>query len=303
MLFDVDIATGATTNPRDTGITNLTGIAFSPSGTLFGLTSFFTSGTDNALYTFDTATGAPTLVGSTGLTLAEGDLAFDPTTGTLYGIEGLSGADRTLFTIDPTTGAATTIGAVGILNVNDLSAMAFDAAGNLFIVDTAIAALLRVNKATGAVLNSVPLSAGSLGPLAGLAFDPDTGIAYFANGGGSANNLYTLNTTTGALTLIRPTQDSPGWPLRLLRPPCRNRARFCSLVELVWRCSWRADGSGNSLNPTLELIERLAALIPPPRIHRHRYHGVLAPNAPLRAQVTALARPPSPALTATPPAQ
>jgi hypothetical protein len=23
------------------------------------------------------------------------------------------------------------------------------------------------------------------------------------------------------------------------------------------------------------------ALIPPPRIHRHRYHGVLAPNAPL----------------------
>ena len=210
VLFDVDIATGATTNPRDTGITNLTGIAFSPSGTLFGLTSFFTSGTDNALYTFDTATGAPTLVGSTGLTLAEGDLVFDPTTGTLYGIEGLSGADRTLFTIDPTTGAATTIGAVGILNVNDLSAMAFDVAGNLFIVDTAIAALLRVNKATGAVLNSVPLSVGSLGPLAGLAFDPDTGIAYFANGGGSANNLYTLNTTTGALTLIGPNAGLAG---------------------------------------------------------------------------------------------
>jgi hypothetical protein len=40
----------------------------------------------------------------------------------------------------------------------------------------------------------------------------------------------------------------------------------------------------------LQLIERLAALIPPPRLHRHRYHGVLAPNVPLRAQVTALAR-------------
>ncbi len=39
----------------------------------------------------------------------------------------------------------------------------------------------------------------------------------------------------------------------------------------------------------LELIERLAALIPPPRRHRHRYYGVLAPNAPLRAQVTAFA--------------
>jgi len=42
----------------------------------------------------------------------------------------------------------------------------------------------------------------------------------------------------------------------------------------------------------LELIDRLAALIPPPRLHRHRYHGVLAPNAPLRAAVTALARAP-----------
>ena len=45
------------------------------------------------------------------------------------------------------------------------------------------------------------------------------------------------------------------------------------------------------------------ALIPPPRIHRHRYHGVLAPNAPLRAQVTACARPPNPQLPAVAPAQ
>lgn len=29
--------------------------------------------------------------------------------------------------------------------------------------------------------------------------------------------------------------------------------------------------------------------MPPPRKHRHRYHGVLAPNAPLRAAVTAYA--------------
>jgi hypothetical protein len=55
------------------------------------------------------------------------------------------------------------------------------------------------------------------------------------------------------------------------------------------------DGRTELRLTPLELIERLAALIPPPRIHRHRYHGVLAPNAPLRAQVTALARqPPAP---------
>ena len=36
-------------------------------------------------------------------------------------------------------------------------------------------------------------------------------------------------------------------------------------------------------------IHRLAALIPPPRKHRHRYHGVFAPNHPLRQAATALA--------------
>ena len=50
------------------------------------------------------------------------------------------------------------------------------------------------------------------------------------------------------------------------------------------------DGRTDLALTPLELIDRLAALIPPPRLHRHRYHGVLAPNAPLRAAVTALAR-------------
>ena len=49
--------------------------------------------------------------------------------------------------------------------------------------------------------------------------------------------------------------------------------------------------------PALELVElspfefldRLADLVPPPRKHRHRYHGVFAPNHKLRRAVTALA--------------
>ncbi|MCP3878559.1 MAG: IS91 family transposase, partial [Sulfitobacter sp.] len=50
------------------------------------------------------------------------------------------------------------------------------------------------------------------------------------------------------------------------------------------------DGRTELMLTPLELIDRLAALIPPPHTHRHRYHGVLAPNATLRAAVTALAR-------------
>ncbi len=45
----------------------------------------------------------------------------------------------------------------------------------------------------------------------------------------------------------------------------------------------------------LALIKRIAQLVPSPRIHRHRYYGVLAPNSPLRAAVTALAQTPVPA--------
>jgi hypothetical protein len=48
----------------------------------------------------------------------------------------------------------------------------------------------------------------------------------------------------------------------------------------------------------LELIDRIATLVPPPRVHRHRYFGVLAPNSSLRAALTALA----PAATTAPPA-
>lgn len=50
-----------------------------------------------------------------------------------------------------------------------------------------------------------------------------------------------------------------------------------------------ADGSVELILPALELLERLSAFIQPPRIHRHRSYGVLAPNAPLRPALPALA--------------
>jgi len=50
-----------------------------------------------------------------------------------------------------------------------------------------------------------------------------------------------------------------------------------------------ADGSVAPILPALEQLERLSAFIPPARIHRHRSFGVLAPNAPLRPALTALA--------------
>lgn len=52
----------------------------------------------------------------------------------------------------------------------------------------------------------------------------------------------------------------------------------------------KCDGKVNKITLThMELIDRIAALAPLPRSHRHRYYGVLAPNLPHRVSVTALA--------------
>ena len=51
----------------------------------------------------------------------------------------------------------------------------------------------------------------------------------------------------------------------------------------------RSDSPRDLVLTPLELIDKIAALIPLPRAHRHRYYGVLAPNSPMRAAVTALA--------------
>jgi len=47
----------------------------------------------------------------------------------------------------------------------------------------------------------------------------------------------------------------------------------------------RADGATHLLLDALELIEKLTLLIPPPRFHTLRCHGVLALHAPWRSAV------------------
>ena len=68
------------------------------------------------------------------------------------------------------------------------------------------------------------------------------------------------------------------------------------------------DGTTHIVLEPLDLMGRLAALVPPPRMHLTRFHGVFAPHSGLRAAVTsahrdvgAAKRPPAdPAKPATP---
>ena len=83
------------------------------------------------------------------------------------------------------------------------------------------------------------------------------------------------------------------------RPPFAMERLRKAGSELVYRCGkqhseprgdYARGATADELHLTpLELIDRIAALIPPPRLHRHRYFGVLAPNSPLRDVVTAMA--------------
>ena len=57
------------------------------------------------------------------------------------------------------------------------------------------------------------------------------------------------------------------------------------LIRYAMKTPWK-NGTTHLLFEPLDLIARLAALVPKPRINRIRYHGVFAPNSSLRAQVT-----------------
>ena len=63
---------------------------------------------------------------------------------------------------------------------------------------------------------------------------------------------------------------------------------------------WR-DGATHLVMSPLEFMQRLAALVPRPRLHLIRFHGVLAPNAKLRALVAP--QEPEPAAQAAQPAE
>jgi len=209
VLYQVDPQTGQAGDPKPTGLSHVVGIAFSNDAALYGLTNATAPTNPNSLVRINRETGSSQLVGPTGLSnIIEGDLACDHTTGTLYGMYYLTtGYERKLFTLDAATGAATTL---PTSLSGDPSAMAFDAAGALYAIDTSLAKLLTVDKITGATLSRVSLSR-SLGAAAGMAVDPLTGTFYVADGDSSGtDHLYTLNPTTGLLTDIGPTGLADG---------------------------------------------------------------------------------------------
>src|SRR5258708_3940432 len=70
----------------------------------------------------------------------------------------------------------------------------------------------------------------------------------------------------------RPSSRRPA--LANTRLEAMNGGRISYHLKRPW-----ADGTTHLVFTPLELIEKLAALVPPPRVHIIRFHGILAPNA------------------------
>ena len=94
----LDACTGTTSVIGTHGAGGIGGIAFGPSGRLFGI-----GGESDALWEFDLGTGVGTRIGPLGIDIGSNGLAWDCTTQTMYGAD--TEGDR-IFEIDLTTGAA-----------------------------------------------------------------------------------------------------------------------------------------------------------------------------------------------------
>jgi hypothetical protein len=85
--------------------------------------------------------------------------------------------------------------------------------------------------------------------------------------------------------------SSVPFALHRLRHATSNRPLGSPDAHLVYHLPRPARDGRTALRlAALELLDRLARLIPPPRLHRHRYHGVFAPNPAWRKQVVRYGR-------------
>jgi Domain of unknown function (DUF4394)/IPTL-CTERM motif len=191
-------------------IRSLKSLAIALSVGLFSLNAaaalYGTTGAGGSISTFveiNPDTGAlVSTIGSVGY--AVNGMTYDPTTGTLYA--STSGSDvncpRGLITINPATGAGTVVGC-GSTTGESPALLTSDSAGNLFSwLEPVSDDLITWNKTTGSYSASIG-NAGLSTSQHTLAFD-NSNVLYLLNYDGQ---LYTINTATGASTLVGPVTD------------------------------------------------------------------------------------------------
>jgi hypothetical protein len=162
---------------------------------LYGLSS----STPGSLYTINSATGAATLV--TNLSVSTAIVGLEARNGVLYASDVDTGDGAFHFgTINPFTGAFTALNSQGgRLNFQGL---AYNPGPDLFYTVDAEGSSLQLKSITpdGSTITNI----GTVGQaIRGLAYDSNHSVLYgVAGSGAGSGNLFTINTSTAAATLI-----------------------------------------------------------------------------------------------------
>ena len=173
-IWSFDKTNGTATSVTNT-VNGVTGLAFSPSGSLFGTQA-------SQLGTIDLATGGFTPTGSsygtTSDSIALDDvvaIAFDPRTGDLYGVHHRAGDDDLLFRVDPATGAHVPSGIGG---ADYLPIRRPGDSDPSFVEDLAVRAdgtIFLVDDDTDDWLASIDPSTWAVTSIATFSYDPGSG--------------------------------------------------------------------------------------------------------------------------------
>ena len=108
-----------------------------------------------------------------------------------------SNGDDNLYSIDLSTGNWTRIGPVGY---GDVEGLAFDRDGTLYGVEGTMGHVITIDIQTG---QGTLVGTCNLANIdTGAAISPDTGKLYVINGESNTSNLYEIDKTTGASTLV-----------------------------------------------------------------------------------------------------
>jgi hypothetical protein len=178
---------------------------------LYGLVN----GPNASLELIDTSTSSVTPIGLTGVNVNFGDLAPSPTPGLAYMVDGRqilnqTWVNSTLYTLNLTTGVATPIGSTG---ANDMFGLAYDPNTSTLFGTTydaqggSATGLYSINVSTGAGTFIGPTSiSSSTREIDALTYNTATHSLVGISTGFSS--LYTIDETTGALTLQASLQPS-----------------------------------------------------------------------------------------------
>lgn len=170
----------------------------------------------NWLFAVSTSDGSGTFIGTaSGLPPSSiSGLKQDPVSGVIY-VSTLppdSSGTSMLWTIDRTTAETQLVGP--ITNSIAIIDIAFNSLGQMYGIDIATDALVAIDKTTGqgSVVGSIGFNANYA---SGLAFDLKTDVLYFVTvedfGGFNVfQEMWTVNTTTGAASLVSPVSMTPG---------------------------------------------------------------------------------------------